>query len=121
MRKFWIILFAWLVVLPTTGPVLAWAESYSGQAVLESVQASGHVSASAVYGMVASGQATSAAMAVPLAVGGAVLGSAGAMSTAAAWDSVRAATAPIGTPLVVTEEVMTIVPPNAALQPKEQR
>ncbi len=119
MKTFPMVLSAVVWFWPMATPLLAGEGTYSGQAVSESAQASGHASASAAFGIVASGQATSAALAVPLSVGGAVLGSAGAMSTAAAQEAMRAASAPIGTPLVVTEEVITIVPPNEALKPKK--
>ena len=55
---------------------------------------------------------------MPLSIGGAALGSAGAVSAEAAKESMKAATAPIGTPLNVTDEVITIMPPNEALKPK---
>ena len=99
------------------------AETYSGQAAKESGQTSAHGSASAANSIAATGQLTSAAVAVPLSVGGAVLGSTGAVlgsvgaaGTSAANQSMRAATAPIGTPLDVTDEVITVTPPNKALQ-----
>jgi len=99
-------------------PALAQNDTHAGRAVKEAVQASGHASASAAHSIVASGQVTSAVVAVPLSVGGAVLGSAGAASAAAARDSAKAATAPIGTPLEVTDEAITVMPPNEALKPQ---
>jgi len=107
-----------ILLLITGGPVFAGNNTHSGQAVQESAQASGHASASAAHSIVASGQVTSAASAVPLSIGGAVLGSAGAVSTGAAHDSMKAATAPIGTPLEVTDESITTMPPNEALKTK---
>lgn len=98
------------------GNTVAGDNTYSGQAIKEGVQSSGHASASAANSIAASGQVTSAAIAVPLSAGGAVLGSAGAASASAANQSMRAATAPIGTPLVVTDEAITITPPNEALK-----
>jgi hypothetical protein len=77
--------------------------------------------ASAAHAIVASGQVTSAASSVPLSVGGAVLGSAGAVSTGAAKDSLKAATSPIGKPLEVTEEAITTMPPNEALRAKKDQ
>lgn len=100
------------------GSALAGDNTYSGQAIKEGVQSSGHASASAANSIAVSGQVTSAAIAVPLSVGGAVLGSAGAASASAANQSMRAATAPIGTPLEVTDEAITITPPNEALKNK---
>jgi hypothetical protein len=111
-----------LVLLFTTGgPVFAGDNTHAEQAVQESAQASGNASASAAHSIVASGQVTSAASAVPLSVGGAVLGSAGAVSAGAAHDSMKAATAPIGTPLEVTDESITTMPPNEALKTKNDK
>jgi hypothetical protein len=93
-------------------------EGLSGGALRESAQASGHASASAAHSIAASGRATLGLSAVPLSIGGAVLGSAGSASAAAARDSMRAANAPIGTPLEITEETITIIPPDIALKPR---
>jgi len=90
-----------------------------GQALFGASQASAQVSASVAQALVASGQVTSAALAVPLFVSGAVFGSAATASTAAARDLMRAASAPpIGTPLPITDETITVVPPNEALRHK---
>lgn len=110
-----------VLLLMTAGPLLAGDNTYSGQAAHEAAQASGNASASAAHSIIASGQATSAASAVPLAVGGAVLGSAGAASKSAAHESMKAATAPIGTPLEVTDESIITMPPNEALKPKNDK
>ena len=93
-------------------------EGLSAGALRESAQASGHASASAAHSIAASGRATLGLSAVPLAIGGAVLGSAGSASAAAGRDSMRAANAPIGTPLEITEETITIIPPDIALKPR---
>jgi hypothetical protein len=109
------------VLLATmVGSAFADDDSHAGRAVNEAVQTGSHASASAAHSIAASGQVTSAASAVPLSIGGAVVGSAGAVSAAAARDSMRAATAPIGTPLEITDEVITVVPPNEALKTKEK-
>ena len=94
-------------------------DTHAGRAVTYSGQASVAASGSAAHSIAASGQVTSAASAIPLAISGVVLGSTGAVSTGVAHDSMRAATAPIGTPLTVTNEVITIMPPNEALKPKD--
>jgi len=94
------------------------ADTYSGQAVKEAGKAGSHASASAANAIVGSGQVTSAASAVPLAIGG----SAGAVSAEMAKDSMEAATAPIGTPLEITDESVTAgPPPNEALAPKKPK
>ncbi|MBU0943779.1 MAG: hypothetical protein KKE53_04925 [Proteobacteria bacterium] len=94
------------------------ADTHSGRAVEELSKAGSHASASAAHGIVASGQVTSAASAVPLAISG----SAGAVSTEIAKDLMKAATAPIGTPLEITDESVTVgPPPDKALAPKEAK
>jgi hypothetical protein len=91
-------------------------DTLSGAAVRDSVQASGHASASAAHAIAASGRATLGLSAVPLSVGASVATTAGAISGEAAAESMRAATAPIGTPLVITDEVITVTPPDRALR-----
>jgi hypothetical protein len=93
-------------------------DSHAGQAAKSGVAASGNASASAAHSVAASGQVTSAMSAMPLLSGGAVLGSVGAVSAAAGHDSMKAATAPIGTPLQITDEAITVMPPNEALKSK---
>jgi len=92
--------------------------SHAAQAVNNGVTASGHASASAAHSVAASGQLTSAAVAVPLLSAGAVAGSVGKASTQVGADSMRAATVPIGTPLEVTDEPITVMSPKEALKPK---
>ena len=98
-------------------------ETHSGRAVGESAEAASHAGASVAHGVMASGQVTSAVSAVPFAVvgsAGAVAGSVGAASTEMAKDLMEAATAPIGTPLEITDESVSAgPPPNEALTPKK--
>jgi hypothetical protein len=105
--------------LAQSGSALAQDDTHATAAVKEAFQASGHASASAAHAIAATGQVTSGVVAVPFSAGGAALGSAGAASTAAARDSMNAATAPIGTPLPVTDEAIVVVPPDVALKKKE--
>jgi hypothetical protein len=91
-------------------------QTHASQAIKEGAESSGHASASAAHGIAASGQATLGLSAVPLSIGGAVLGSVGGVSTAAANESMNAASAPIGTPLKITDEVISVTPPNEALK-----
>lgn len=121
MRVLSIVTSSLVLFFMVGGSAFAENIAHAGQAVQESAQASGHASASAAHSIVASGQVTSAASAVPLSVGGAVLGSAGAVSAGAAHDSMKAATAPIGTPLEVTDESITTMPPNEALKIKSEK
>ena len=104
------------IALFTSVGVFAQSGNHASQAVNESGKASGHASASAGYGIVASGQVTSAAIALPLSIGGAVLGSAAAVSAGAGALAMTAATAPIGQPLPVSDRVITALPPNEALK-----
>lgn len=96
----------------------SWADSGSSSGpVGNSIQASAHASASAAHAIAASGQTVLAVSAVPLSIGGAVLTSAGQASTAMGNASMQAASAPIGTPLPITDETITVVRPDIALRP----
>ncbi|MFZ3018736.1 MAG: hypothetical protein WA056_09805 [Gallionella sp.] len=86
--------------------------SLSGQAIRNASGASLNASASVAHAIAASGQATLAVSAIPFAIGGSV----GAVSGQIAKDSMKAANTPIGAPLAVTDEVLTIAPPNEALK-----
>lgn len=110
---------ALVLSLAAAGGVMAQNKTHAGQAVNDAARASGHASGSAAHSIAASGQVTSAVMAVPLSVGGVVLGSVGAASAGSARESMRAANAPIGTPLNVTDEVISVMPPNQALKAKD--
>lgn len=91
--------------------------THAEEAVKKSAQASGNASASAAHSIAASGQVTSAAVAVPLKAVGAV----GAASAQAGDGLSKAASAPIGTPLQVTDEAITAGPlPSEAMKPKKQ-
>lgn len=105
-----------LVVLTIPAFGFAQSENNARQAINESGQASRHASASAGHGIFASGQVTSAAFAMPLMVGGAVLGSAAVVSAGAGAMAMTAANAPIGQPLSVSDRVITTMPPNEALK-----
>ncbi|MBF0098298.1 MAG: hypothetical protein HQM04_16855 [Magnetococcales bacterium] len=90
------------------------AEDHAAQALNESGQTSAHSAGSAAHTLVTSGQATSAAVAVPVASGAAAIGASGMAGQALAHGSQQAAHA--HAPLPVSNEVLTIVPPNQALQ-----
>ncbi|MEI7432257.1 MAG: hypothetical protein WCL27_17565 [Betaproteobacteria bacterium] len=111
-----IFLVALSVLMMLLSNVFAQETTHSGQAATESVRASGHASGSAAHSIAASGRVTSAAIAVPMSVGGAVLVVSGAASVSAANQSMRAAIAPIGTPLPITDEAIVTTPPNVALK-----
>jgi hypothetical protein len=118
MRKLNLAFWSTLFAAAAFNQALAQSTSHAGQAAKDGVAASGHASASAAHSVAASGQVTSAMFAVPLLSGAAAMGSAGAVSATAGRDSLRAATAPIGTPLAITDEAITVVPPNEALKSK---
>lgn len=118
VEKMSAILFA--VALGSVGLAFAGENTHSGRAVDDAAQSSGNASGSAAHSIAASGQVTSAAVAVPLSVGGVVLGTAGAASVGSANDSMRAATSPVGKPLEITDETITVMPPNEALKNKKE-
>ncbi|MEM5788991.1 MAG: hypothetical protein AAGU11_16885 [Syntrophobacteraceae bacterium] len=89
-----------------TGTCLA-EGTYSGRAVQESSRAVSHASVGAMYGVAASGQVVSAAAAVPFAIAGSV----GNVSTRIAEELMDAANVPAGSPLLVTDEIVTAGPP----------
>jgi hypothetical protein len=85
-----------------------------------SLRGSLRLSGSVASALVASGQVTLAVSAAPLAIGVSVglVGAsvAGTSSNASANASTITDTQAIGTPLPITQEVLTIAPPNVALQ-----
>ena len=81
-------------------------DTYSGQAVKHSGQASAHGSAALGTGLVGAAQLTSGAVAVPLYV----VGSVGTASTYIADELMDAATTPVGEPLAITDETITVGP-----------
>lgn len=105
-----------LLLVLMLGIVNAHAQSSNTRKALnESGQASAHAGASAGHGILASGQVTSAAVAVPLSVGGSVLGAAASAVTGLADSAMNAANAPYGQPLSVTDRVITTMTPSEAL------
>ncbi len=91
-------------------------DGFSRGPVGNAIQASAHASASAAHAIAASGQTVLAVSAVPLSVGGAVLTSAGQASAAIGNASMQATNAPIGTPLPISDETITVVRPDIALR-----
>ena len=107
-----------ILLFVVEGVAFAGPAEEANQAVGEAVQTSGHASASAMHGIAASGQVTSAVMAVPLSAAGVVLGASGNASQQAASALAKIADIPIGTPLPVANENLSIVSPDKALLPK---
>jgi hypothetical protein len=88
-------------------------DTHSGRAFVEAGKASSHASASAGHSVAGAAQVASTVLAVPLFVSGAL----GGLSNDIAIDLMDFATAPIGTPLEITDESMTVGPaPNHALK-----
>lgn len=106
------------IALTTLLASTAMAADHSGQASGHAARSGSHASASAGHSVAASGQVTSAASAIPLSIGGAALSVGGAVSMGAAHDSARAAASPVGKPLPITDEIITVTPPNEALKRK---
>ena len=117
MKKLNMLAITGMLALAISGNSFA-GDTHSGQAVEQTSKAGSHASASAAHSIAGSGQVTSAASAVPLAIAG----SAGAVSTQIAKDLMKAATAPIGTPLEITDEsIIAGPPPNKALKVKSDK
>lgn len=106
-----------LIALLVTSPAsFAADQTHSGQASANTVQSGSHASASVGHSIAASGMVTLVISAIPLVIGGVVSGTAGAVSNQSAHGTAHAATAPIGTPLEISNETITVMPPNEALK-----
>lgn len=86
------------------------------QAAKAGGRASGNAAASAGHSLTATGQLASGVIATPLLASGAVAVGVGSAAVQAGGSLMNAATSPIGTPLPVTDETVSIIPPNKALQ-----
>ncbi len=99
---------------------LAWADSGSLGYSTNALRGSLRVSGSVAYALAASGQVTLAVSVAPLAIGASV-GLVGLSAVGASSATTRPAPMgdiqPIGTPLPISAEVLTITPPNVALKP----
>lgn len=86
------------------------------KAVKTGGQASSNAAASAGHSLVATGQLASGVVATPLLASGAIAVGVGSAAIQAGGSLMGAASSPIGTPLPVTDETISIIPPNKALQ-----
>jgi hypothetical protein len=86
------------------------------KAVKSGGHASSNAAASAGHSLAASGQLASGIVATPLLASGAIAVGVGNVAVQAGGSLMSAATSPIGTPLPVSEETISIIPPNKALQ-----
>jgi len=109
------------LTLAANSPAFAGDNTHSGQAIQHSGKANANTSGSAAHSVAASGQVTSAASAIPMAISGVALSAGAAVSLGAAQGSLKAAKAPIGAPLKITDEAITTTPPNEALKTKGEK
>ena len=86
------------------------------KAVKTGGQAISNAAASAGHSLVATGQLASGVVATPLLASGAIAVGVGSAAVQAGGSLMNAATHPIGTPLPVTDETISIIAPNKALQ-----
>lgn len=104
-----------VVVRALPGLILGMQSALAGDNIGASVshasQASAHSAMSALHALAASGRVVLGVSAVPLLVSGSV----GTVSGRLGSDMLEAANAPIGTPLVVTEETFSVGPPPDAV------
>ncbi len=84
-------------------------------AVKSGSNASKHTSASVAHGLIATGQLASGVVAVPLLSVGAVAAGVGASAMAVGVNSLNGAQSSTGNHLPLTDETVTVLPPNRAL------
>ena len=89
---------------------------HAEKAVRTAGRASGNASASAGHSLAATGQLASGVVATPIMASGAVATGAGSAAMQAGGALMDSARRPIGTPLPVTDETISILSPNQALQ-----
>jgi len=89
---------------------------HAEQAIRAGGRASGNAAASAGHSLAASGQLASGVVAIPLLTSGAVATGIGSAAAQAGGSLMNAAVQPIGQPLPITDETVSILPPNKALQ-----
>ena len=96
--------------------VMANPEEHIDQAVRSGGRASGNASASAGHSLAATGQLASGVVGVPILASGVVTIGAGSVAAQAGSTLMNSANYPIGKPLPVTNETVSVLPPNKALQ-----
>lgn len=95
---------------------LADPAEHIGQSVQAGGRASGNASASAGHSLAATGQLASGVVATPILASGVVAAGAGSAAAQAGGALMNSASRPMGTPLPVTDETVSILPPNQALK-----
>ncbi|HCY87441.1 MAG TPA: hypothetical protein DHV36_20070 [Desulfobacteraceae bacterium] len=112
MKKLFCMTSVLIAALTIGTPAMA-NETHADRAVTHGSQAASHASNSAAHAIAASGQAVSGAASVPFMASGV----AGAVSAQVGEDLKDAASAPIGQPLPITDETITVGPtPDLAIQ-----
>ncbi len=86
------------------------------QAVKAGGRASANASASAAHSLVATGQLVSGLVAVPMLASGTAVVGVGGSAVQAGASLMDAASRPIGAPLPITDETLSIVAPDQALR-----
>ena len=102
-------------------PALANPAEHAERAVQTGTNASGNASASAGHSLAASGQVTSAVLAVPLMAAGVVATGVGSVAAQSGQGLMDAASRPIGEPLPVTQENLSVMSPDMALRKPVQK
>lgn len=105
------------------GALALWAMSaianpaeHAKQSRRSSGQASGHSAANADHSLLATGQLVTGLVAVPVLASGTVATGVGGSAQQVGGASMAAASRPIGQALPITEETLSILPSNQALQ-----
>lgn len=96
-------------------------DTHARQVSNNTAKAGSQGSGSAGRSIAVSGQATSAAFATPLSMGGVAVVSGGAASIGVANESMRITKMPIGKPLRITDEAITITSPHEALKKQDEK
>lgn len=108
------------IMVPTlslwASTTLANPADHAERAAQASGRASANTSASVGHSLAATGQLTSGVIATPMLASGTLAVSAGSAAVQAGGSLMDAASRPIGKPLPVADETISILPPNKALQ-----
>lgn len=97
-------------------PALAQPAEHVNKASQAASQASGNLVGSVGHSLAATGQLASGLFAVPVLASGALAVSTGAVASGVGGALLDSANAPIGQPLPLAQDAVSIVPPNQALQ-----
>ena len=104
------------VFVLATNTATANPAGHATEAARAGLRASGNAAASAGHSLAATGQLASGVVATPILASGAMAVGVGSAAVQAGGSLMNAANSPIGTPLPVSEETVSVLPPNQALQ-----